>query len=110
MTDTRKDAMAVLMDKVRTGTAIEADFAEAWPHAHNSEHHRAWLAYLGSLDAAEALHDAVLTGWEYGYDGSIAWVKLPGLRASYRHDSMGGLTSRAWLISILSAMIALAQP
>lgn len=63
-------------------------------------------AYGGSLDAAKALHDAVLPGWEYGYDGTIAWVKLPGLRSSFRHDNRNGYTSRAWLLAILKALIA----
>lgn len=64
------------------------------------------MAYRGSLDAAQALHDAVLPGWEYGYDGAIAWVKMPGLRTSYRYDDRNGYTARAWLIAILKALIS----
>lgn len=63
-------------------------------------------AYDGSLDAAKALHEAVLPEFEYGYDGSLAWVKLPGLRTSYRHDSRGDYTARAWLCAILKALIS----
>lgn len=72
------------------------EYASKIGHAHN-----------GSLDAALEIHNAVLPGWEYGYDGSIAWVKIKGLRTSYRHDAGNGYTSRAWLIAILSALIAM---
>jgi len=81
-----------------------AGYCEALPQELRSD---AMLAYDGSLDAAKALHDAVLPGWEFGYDGTIAWVKLPGLRTSYRKDDRNGFTSRAWLIAILKALIAM---
>jgi hypothetical protein len=120
MTDTRKDALAVMMDKVRTGTAIETDFAEAWPNATQSEHSNAWLAYIGSLDGAKQLHDAALPdrGWEiyrtakypgmipgsspYPFAAKVGW-------GTY-HTGEADTASRAWLIAILSALIAQAQP
>ena len=66
---------------------------------------RAGEAYRGSLDAALALHNAVLPRWEYGYDCGLAWVKPPGLRSSYRHG-MSDSTARAWICAILKALIA----
>ena len=61
---------------------------------------------IRAMGAAKALHEAVLPGWEYGYNGSIAWVKWPGSRSSYVHDAMNGYTSRAWLLAILRALYA----
>jgi hypothetical protein len=117
MTDTRKDALTALRDKVRTGTAIEADFAEAWPNATQSEHSNAWLAYIGSIDAAKQLHDAVLPGWtrdvdatapECGIDVTL-WRPIPcGQYSQFRATK--DCEARAWLLAILSALIAQAQP
>jgi len=104
MTDTRKETLTALRDRVQAGKVGQWFNWDSGIKGHGAG---ARLAYKGSLDAAKALHDAVLPEWEYGYDGSIAWVKLPGLRTSYRRDSMGGLTSRAWLLAILSALIAM---
>lgn len=98
----RADAIAELIAKVEAGEPIDdtrpiGDIdVYAQVHFHN--------AYQGDLNAALALHQAVLPGWEYGYDGSIAWVKQNGLRPSYRHDAGNGYTARAWLLAILKAM------
>ena len=66
----------------------------------------AWEAYHGSLDAAKALHEALLPGWDYCidnlgrakndfcsqvYDGNQTWAKFSATPA------------RAWLLAILKA-------
>lgn len=108
---TCKDALEVLLAKVEAGEAKPHEVFNAFDtpcqdFALQQRAEDAKRAYTGSLDAAKALHEAVLPGWEYGYDGSIAWVKMPGLRTSYRHDAMNGHTARAWLIAIIKALIA----
>lgn len=109
----RKQSLQDLLAKVEVGSGIEySAYKNAFPHPTELEHEygksrdKARNAFLGSLDAAKALHEAVLPEFEYGYDGSIAWVKLPGLRTSYRHDSRGGYTARAWLCVIIKALLA----
>jgi hypothetical protein len=119
MTDARKYAMAVLLDKVRTGTAIEADFGEALPNAKHSEHSNAWLAYIGSLDAAKALHDAVLQGWEVDaiWQHEHHQPRPRKWQCRLRNSTGFGRCvgdyywagednpARAWLLAILSALI-----
>lgn len=104
---TRKDALEDLLAKVEAGE-LESwrEPVVAFGPPIDDRNFLAQVAYTGSLDAAKALHEAVLPGYEYGYDGSIAWVKLPGLRTSYRHDAANGSTARAWLIAILRALIS----
>jgi len=101
MTQTRKTALEALLAKMKAGEG-------GWGLERPKELHTdlVWKAWMGSFDAAFALHLAVLPGWEYGYDGGMAWVKLPGLRSSYRHNDKEGITARAWLIAIITALIA----
>lgn len=79
-------------------------------------------AFNGSLDAAKALHDALLPGWERGVRsdkaGYHAWVSSPDYEVSCyyaggnfvqlvdrgsRHGSTDAIDARAWLLSILKA-------
>lgn len=58
----------------------------------------------GSLDAAKALHEAVLPGWEYDID-SVSGVcvypdDLDGAQIGIASDP-----ARAWLLAILEALI-----
>ena len=62
--------------------------------------------FCTSIDAAMLLKDATLPDWEWGFDGSIAWVKQAGLRTSYRADAQNGMTALAFVIAILKALIA----
>lgn len=62
-------ALDALIAAVEGGTAATTHFGAAWPHAMSFEHSRALKAYHGSLDAAKALHDALLPG---------AWFRLAG--------------------------------
>jgi hypothetical protein len=70
-------------------------------------------AYNGSLDAAKALHEAVLPGWTASVGQNIHhkfWrtivtliVEGAGIDHSANHDNN---PARAWLLAILKALIA----
>jgi hypothetical protein len=71
-------------------------------------------AFEGSLDAAKALHEAVLPGWGWnaGVYGARVWpypdemARKPGvIQVEDREIS----PARAWLLAILSALIALEE-
>ena len=63
-------------------------------------------AYYGSLDAAKALHEALLPGWDrqittYDDDTFEASVSKPLEVKTY--DGVSSCMARAWLIAILKA-------
>ena len=106
------DALTRLADAVGAGTATDADFDATWPRAMYGEHYYAKQAYNGSLDAAKALHEAVLPKWSpsvgqnvhHGYwfahvmksdDGSIV-----GDHSGLSPDN----PARAWLLAIIRAL------
>jgi hypothetical protein len=108
MTQTRKEARIELRDKVKAGE---------WPglisfHEANiigaGRAHKCRDAYNGSLDAAKALHEAVLPGWFPGMSQNIhfgdwyVWVQTKTLH----HDARDQDPARAWLLAILEALIA----
>lgn len=69
-------------------------------------------AFHGSLDAAKALHKALLPGWMYCHVPCAVTVA----RQERLHDGMifdapseEGMESRAWLIAILKALIAIEE-
>lgn len=104
-------ALQDLLAKVEAGWPPDIDtpymppFHAVWPDW-RAQH--AWLANQGSLDAAKALHEAVLPGWKWGRQWSChMWVEpddMPG--RSERHYGTGADPARAWLIAILKALIA----
>ena len=68
-----------------------------------------WKAFEGSLDAAKALHDAVLPGWDlqictYEDDLFEVSVSLPLCVKTY--DGLSKIIARAWLLAIIRALIA----
>ena len=102
---TRKEALIALRDAVREGNVVTAiDARNLWPEI------GIWLecckASQGSLDAAKALHEAVLPGWEWNLGPSNAKVNpyngSPLKSWSGRADN----PARAWLLAILEALIA----
>jgi len=108
MSDNRREALEALRDKVKAG-----EF-DRWSvnGAPLTAPQKAFVtrAYHGSLDAAKALHDAVLPGWRYsithGPSGDAAVVAK---RLGEQVDTLGFATdnpARAWLIAILSALIS----
>jgi hypothetical protein len=120
MTD-RKDALTELLAKVKAGDApsqtewrnVFDSLIEGRPseHYHPILRDYARLAFMGSLDAAKALHEAVLPDFSWSvskYDRAYisrhtdvnditTWVEV-----SARSDN----PARAWLIAILKALIA----
>lgn len=76
-------------------------------------------AFNGSLDAAKALHDALLPGWRvanigqrYGahddpHDAWRVWLVAPNyLDTCVQEDAIAITPARAWLLAILRAMEA----
>jgi hypothetical protein len=73
-----------------------------------------WRASLGSLDAAHALHKAVLPGWAWTIQDNGEQTLWPPNGLSDEPWCADGVTvsvdsmdpSRAWLLAVLSALIA----
>lgn len=103
------DALRDLLAKVEAGDVrpykIEEQAAEVWEV-------QTWKyvgpAYSGSLDAAKALHEAVLPKryWRMEeWDG--AWTVQIPVSTFKRHEATSEASpARAWLIAILRALIA----
>ncbi len=107
MTDTtRLDSLRALYDAVMAGTLGHDAFCPMW--------HQDGLcveadnAYEGSLDAALALHEAVLPGWIWNVVDSetTIWPGYPGDPKDYQTEYAEGNPARSWLLAILSALIA----
>ena len=124
MTDTQ--ALRDLLVKVEAGadhiTILE--YAGNWAYAHGHAGLYVYVidAYNGSLDAAKALHDAVLGDGNISTPGYMATVYMSGKAsvwdiisgASHRGEvnapSLHAISpARAWLIAILRALIAQAE-
>lgn len=107
------EALKALLAKVEAGDfpALHRDVSAAGL-AHNSYGRdcsgHAWDAFNGSLDAAKALHDAVLPGWDWNVTaGSASVFKTLHPHDGNIHDGAAGDNpARAWLIAILRALIA----
>jgi len=103
----RKQALIDLRDKVNAGECYPKDILSVFPHYVGDCGQWAHDAYFhGSLDAAKALHKAVLPGWEADISlmsGEVLVyevVRVDGFLAS------GESPARAWLLAILEAVIA----
>ena len=117
MTQTRKEALIELRDKVRAGTADDFGAVKpGWPIFRGY----AESAYHGSLDAAKALHDAVLPGWALArlcdWPGCEASCEIWGTHEGkdgerWHHPTDGRANAdahtpaRAWLLAIFEALI-----
>ena len=108
-----------LIEAVEAGTLPEAVFHGCsvirghWAYTTGLDalqRQKVYLAYNGSLDAAEALHEALLPGWMpqiiKTYDDS--WmVNIKERGKQYMQDSTFAPTpARAWLLAILRAVEA----
>ena len=94
-------ALESLLAKVEAGEASTMGFEDAgfdgW----------AELAYNGSLDAALSLHEAVLPGWWFAIQPTGATVgKMDQPHDGMIFDGKNPIPARAWLISIIRAMLA----
>jgi len=61
-----------------------------------------WKSYHGSLDAAKALHEALLPGWFYCLMDCVAEVR-GDIEYGERFVGKSTSTARAWLLAILRA-------
>jgi len=124
MTQTRKDALQELLAKVEAGelTSIAKSYHLAmggktydW-EGRTKGALEADNAYRGSLDAAKALHNAVLPKWyvhDFGNNSkSMGWTMvIVSSNGEYISSHKGKSTrqensARAWLIAILKALIS----
>ena len=76
-------------------------------------HGRAQKAFDGSLDAAKALHEALLPGWSYVLeddDGNIHAAVWPHGEIGEQSSGSGPTAARAWLLAVLRAYAAQQEP
>jgi hypothetical protein len=107
-----REALKDLLEKVEAGeTVTPHDFIRTGIPLLRKHATDAWLAQANSLDAAMALHKAVLPGWRWSAvpnNGGVrvgVWNTQAGSsyrQATHTHD----IPARAWLIAILKALIA----
>ena len=64
-------------------------------------------AYNGSLDAAKALHEAMLPGWEFkiGLTNAVVFLRTHKDNDP-QHSGMSEVSARAWLLAIIRAVMA----
>ena len=109
MTSTGTSYLTRLLAKAATGTASQGDFYEGLGADGSAV--RAFHAFNGSLDAAKVLHDDVLPDWGMEMainDGYCSVLIFPdNQRSEYGDDDWitNKVPARAWLLTILDAMI-----
>lgn len=105
---TRTEALRTLAVKVDAGEWP----VDAWSHLRivyptqwNKIELNARKAFDGSLDAAKALHEEVLPGWDYCIDSEDDGVAVfsDGINGVVAHNDN---PARAWLLAIINALIA----
>ena len=112
----RKESLEALLAKVKAGEALGFDpvFEFAFYVGGNdmvTKVRQAEQSYNGSLDAAKALHDAVLPGWDVeidtrgGADVAVIDPADPDGLTWHVGKSQESI-ARAWLIAIINALIA----
>lgn len=113
------EALEALLEKVRNGEADEAQgvakqiASAARDNGNTFPHHLVMKAYSGSLDAALAMHNAVLPEWlaRTSAGGASAGIKFWSCDLEHWEtgDEVGAwnqpIPARAWLIAILKALI-----
>ena len=104
---TRKQDLEALHDDVAAGIEPNQDkFRKVLGWHADQRHQRAVLAFGGSIDAAKALHEAVLPGWHWNVskDG-VARVVVPSILRPIPIVGNSANPARAWLLAILAALI-----
>ena len=94
------NALDKLIEAVEVGTADHSNFAAMFPYP-ICDHARE--AHNGSLDAALALHEALLPGWRWDLDAACnagVWNSCDLLPAI---TGEANTPARAWLLAILRA-------
>ena len=99
-------SIAALIEAVEAGTVAMHDLDAFIPVLGlTTEANNALDAYRGSLDAAMALHDALLPGW--------AWTLFPcddgnfGCHVEAEDSAFSPTPARAWLLAILRAYLGM---
>lgn len=106
-------ALRALHDAVKAGDDNALD-AALEPFIGGPIFHPACDAYFGSLDAAHALHKAVLPGWGWSlntqnsnrYPDRQADALVDAIDPFRCHGANADTPARAWLLAILAALIA----
>ena len=104
---TRLEALTALKEAVEAGGEDTPDFSEMVSRP--IMQCRAGEAYRGSLDAARALHEAVLPGY---FVEIRLWTSMNGgalVSVGMKDPQRNPCPARAWLLAILSALIAQEQ-
>ena len=113
---TAPDRIAELIKAVEAGEVSMSQCASAFPSESAGglcTWHRVWAAYNGSLDAALALHNALLPGWVFDVTNDSAFVMRPQTTdypwGDFTPQSLGqsDIPARAWLLAILRAKEAM---
>ena len=113
----RKEALTDMLSKVEAGDgkgfrkanrAVFSTPCQDMDMQLREEHSR--HAYNGSLDAAKALHEAVLPGWDWSVGKSSTYVVKDGFGSfgfgELFDEPLSMDPARAWLIAIIKALIA----
>ncbi|MDE4274749.1 hypothetical protein PXK58_08940 [Phaeobacter gallaeciensis] len=104
---TRLEALKELAKKVEAGEFPASVADSAFDSGPDVTHHlaKAQTAFFGSLDAAKALHEAVLPGWDWRVQdmGRPAAVLAKGENVI---ECRGNTPASAWLSAILQTLIA----
>ena len=116
---TQTEALRVLAEKVEAGEGLLAtDVSGVWRDAYQSgRYDRVTSAHGGSLDAAKALHEAVLPGWTAAVVQNMHhnfWLvhvsKLNEYGAAIDYSaSDDDNPARSWLLAIIRAKIAMLE-
>lgn len=101
---TRLQALKELACKVEAGEWFPGLAQLSFGGVQN--YHNALNAYNGSLDAAQALHEALLPGWHFDIDSEAGGVCV--FKSALDSAELGKCEclARAWLLAILKALIA----
>lgn len=93
-----------LIEAVERGDATEFQFLTWRPGLTGTvaESKRMIRAYNGDLNAAKALHEALLPGWQYHLSDGSASVE----GTAWETYAQSETTARAWLLAILRAVEA----
>lgn len=105
---TQKQVLQDLLAKIEAGEAVVDDFVSAFQdgYAYPKNAHSAFMAYGGSLDAAKALHEAVVPDWaaQITTTGFVRMIHPTNPRLD--QQARDGVLSRAYLIGQIKALIA----
>ncbi len=113
----RKEALQNLLVKVEVGAGIEySAYKKAFPHPDDLEHEygktrdKARNAFMGSQDAVQALHDAVLSEyrWSLYEEDDGTFLCMVSLRSNVKiyEEEWAKTPSMARLKAIIKALIA----